>query len=163
MYGELPVKRDYFGRPVRNVPEGVNPWLAKNFDVLQGGKVRGNEVDRELADIYNATGDAEAWPSIPERVYIRKDGTEVIMTPAEWSKHLRNVGAARYGLVQEAMRMQTWGKMRPDEKLAVLGRIYGTGRKIGTFMSDQQRDTGSIPWSQIPKSIQQAWQAAATD
>jgi hypothetical protein len=161
-YGELPVKRDYFGRPVRNVAEGVNPWLAKMADVFQSGAVGGAAVDRELADVFNDTADVQSFPSIPERYYTTKDGRQIVMTVAEWSKHIRNVGAARLGILEEQRKAAGWAKLPADAKLRMLTRIYDSGDRIGKFMSERERESGSIPWSQIPKSIQSAWTAAAT-
>jgi hypothetical protein len=161
-YGELPVKRDYFGRPVRNVAEGVNPWLAKMVDVFQSGAVGGSEVDRELTTVYGETGDVRSFPAIPQRFYTTKDGREIVMTPAEWSKHIRNVGAARLGILEEQRKAAGWNRLPADAKLRMLTRVYDAGDRIGKFMSERERESGSIPWSQIPKSIQTAWTAAAT-
>jgi hypothetical protein len=159
-YAELPVRRDYFGRPVRNVAEDVNPWMAKLVNVFQPGRTVADPIDRELADVLNDTQDVRAFPSIPDRSYVKPDGNEVIMSPAQWSKHLRNVGAARRGLMEEVRRDGGWKDMPAAERLLVADRIYEVGQNLGRMMTEAEMAGGDIPWSQIPQSVQKAWTAA---
>jgi hypothetical protein len=161
-YAELPVRRDYFGRPVRNVAEGVNSWMAKLLNVFQPGRTAAAAVDKELADTVNDSRDVRAFPSIPDRDYTTQDGREVAMTPEQWGRHLRNVGAARLGILEEQRKTPAWKRLTPDEKVMVLDRIYNAGEKVGKMMTDAELAGKGIPWSQVPRSVQKAWEAAAT-
>jgi hypothetical protein len=159
-YADLPVKRDYFGRPVRNTPEGMNPWLARNVDVAQRGKAAG-KIDLELFELMSSTGSIEAYPTVPVPGVFSEPGQPAgtikeKLTPAETSRYLRHVGAARLALVQQVVGQGSWKGMGDKEKLAVLDSLYETGRKVGKDIMQQELDGKG---TRIPSFMRGVWES----
>lgn len=124
MTDDLPLKRDLFGRPIQRTPEGSNNWWYNLLDVTKGRSIPDDPPTREVARVYEATGDAACIPSVPAR--IRKD-----MLNAEYEEYLATVGSIRLELAQRVTSLPGYSSATPANRLLILSRLWRDASAAG--------------------------------
>jgi hypothetical protein len=113
LYETMPLRYDYFGRPIPTVPEGFNPWVVKMIDARRPGKVRADPVDRYVADCYDRTGDLRFIPGSPEK-------DRWFRWPVEGSDGVQRQGIVEMDPVQYAQLVKLTGEYRRKALSAML-------------------------------------------
>ena len=61
---ELPLKRDMWGEPVKQTPEGANPFLYNFLDFTRTRSVPSDETNLALYKLWKETGSEKVLPSV---------------------------------------------------------------------------------------------------
>lgn len=163
---DLPLKRDYFGRRIRAVPEGANPWMARLGDALQTRQVRGGDVDGWLARRYAETGEVEFFPAIPVRTlefaWPEKNVAaaagvqqmQFVLRPAEHERMLKRVGVLRYKALQGLVGGERFRALPAEAQLRVIGRVYRETLEIGKRMAVEDRGVVRVNTGQYRRILE---------
>lgn len=125
----LPYKRDLWGRPLRETPEGASPWLYQNFDV---SKTRTIEDPLALAvySLWRSTGDPRAIPTPPGNslVVLNK---RYNLTREQTSRLQELVGQQRRRMADIIIENGRWLRAPAEGKIAVLDQVWEMGGEVG--------------------------------
>lgn len=135
----LPLKRDLWGQPIPETPEGREAFFYHFFDITKGRQVTSDPVPLELYRLWRKTGDNAAIPSIPERnTTVAK--TTYALEPAQYERYAELVGGSRREIVDALVINPEFHKLNDEQKLKVLSRAYDAGleRGKGVFYQEFQ-------------------------
>jgi hypothetical protein len=127
---ELPLKRDMWGNPVKQTPEGANPFLYNFLDFTRSRIVPSDESNLALYRLWKETGNADALPSVPSRNVMDKKITYQL-DESQYAIYQEYVGQRRKALVDNLFQSATFDGMDPDFKIKALGRAYERGAEDG--------------------------------
>ena len=127
---ELPLKRDMWGNPVKQTPEGANPFLYNFLDFTRSRIVPSDESNLALYRLWKETGNADALPSVPSRNVMDKKITYQL-DESQYAIYQEYVGQRRKALVDNLFQSATFDGMDPDFKIKALERAYERGAEDG--------------------------------
>ena len=127
---ELPLKRDMWGNPVKQTPEGANPFLYNFLDVTRSRVVPGDESNLALYRLWKETGNADALPSVPSRNVMDKKITYQL-DESQYAIYQEYVGQRRKALVDNLFQSATFDGMDADFKIKALEKAYDRGAEDG--------------------------------
>lgn len=127
---ELPLKRDMWGNPVKQTPEGANPFLYNFLDVTRSRVVPSDESNLALYRLWKETGNADALPSVPSRNVMDKKITYQL-DESQYAIYQEYVGQRRKALVDNLFQSATFDGMEPEFKIKALERAYDKGAEDG--------------------------------
>jgi len=127
---ELPLKRDMWGNPVKQTPEGANPFLYNFLDVTRSRTIPSDESNLALYRLWKETGNADALPSVPSRNVMDKKITYQL-DENQYAIYQEYVGQRRKALVDNLFQSATFDGMDPDFKIKALGKAYERGAEDG--------------------------------
>ena len=127
----LPFKRDVWGRPLRETPEGSNPWVYQLFDVGRGRVIPDDPLKLEIYNLARRTADPRAIPTPPDAT-VEMMGKTYRLTAAQKSELQELVGNARVNLAQRIITPE-FLKLPDEAKLEVLSRAWSMGQQFGTL------------------------------
>ena len=127
---ELPLKRDMWGNPVKQTPEGANPFLYNFLDVTRSRVVPSDESNLALYRLWKETGNADALPSVPSRNVMDKKITYQL-DESQYAIYQEYVGQRRKALVDNLFQSATFDGMDADFKIKALGKAYDRGAEDG--------------------------------
>jgi len=127
---ELPLKRDMWGNPVKQTPEGANPFLYNFLDFTRSRIVPSDESNLALYRLWKETGNADALPSVPSRNVMDKKITYKL-DENQYAIYQEYVGQRRKALVDNLFQSATFDGMDPDFKIKALGKAYERGAEDG--------------------------------
>jgi hypothetical protein len=127
---ELPLKRDMWGNPVKQTPEGANPFLYNFLDFTRSRIVPSDESNLALYRLWKETGNADALPSVPSRNVMDKKITYQL-DENQYAIYQEYVGQRRKALVDNLFQSATFDGMDPDFKIKALGKAYERGAEDG--------------------------------
>ena len=127
---ELPLKRDMWGNPVKQNPEGANPFLYNFLDVTRSRTIPSDESNLALYRLWKETGNADALPSVPSRNVMDKKITYQL-DENQYAIYQEYVGQRRKALVDNLFQSATFDGMDPDFKIKALGKAYERGAEDG--------------------------------
>ena len=127
---ELPLKRDMWGNPVKQTPEGANPFLYNFLDFTRSRIVPSDESNLALYRLWKETGNADALPSVPSRNVMDKKITYQL-DESQYAIYQEYVGQRRKALVDNLFQSATFDGMDPDFKIKALGKAYERGAEDG--------------------------------
>lgn len=127
---ELPLKRDMWGNPVKQTPEGANPFLYNFLDVTRSRVVPSDESNLALYRLWKETGNADALPSVPSRNVMDKKITYQL-DESQYAIYQEYVGQRRKALVDNLFQSATFDGMDADFKIKALGKAYERGAEDG--------------------------------
>lgn len=129
---QLPLKRDLFGRPIRQNPEGATPWVYQHLDLSRSKDFPSDPLYNELYRLYRSTMDYEAIPSLPQK-QVKNPVTRKVetLTQKDYERYLVTIGRAREVLMRHAMAQPAWGRMTDPQKVTQLKRLWDQGREKG--------------------------------
>lgn len=125
----LPIKRDLWGQPMRETPEGANALIYHLFDVTKGQQVTDDAVALELYRIWRKTADTSVIPSLPTRSLTIND-TTYNLTPDQYSRYAELVGKERRRIVDFLVVNPEFHKLADEYKIEQLERAYTRGLTI---------------------------------
>jgi hypothetical protein len=127
---ELPLKRDMWGNPVKQNPEGANPFLYNFLDVTRSRTIPSDESNLALYRLWKETGNADALPSVPSRNVMDKKITYQL-DENQYAIYQEYVGQRRKALVDNLFQSATFDGMDADFKIKALGKAYERGAEDG--------------------------------
>jgi len=132
MTDDLPLKRDFFGRPIQATPASAEPWVYNFIDVTKQRQIPADPFIRQVWDVYQATGDAGAIPSIPSREYTLPGapGKRVTLLAAEYDRYQEIVGTQRQRLLANLMRGEQFQRAPAALKVKAMERVFSAGLEL---------------------------------
>ena len=127
---ELPLKRDMWGNPVKQTPEGANPFLYNFLDFTRSRVVPSDESNLALYRLWKETGNADALPSVPLRNVMDKKITYKL-DESQYAIYQEYVGQRRKALVDNLFQSATFDGMDADFKIKALEKAYDRGAEDG--------------------------------
>jgi hypothetical protein len=127
---ELPLKRDMWGNPVKQTPEGANPFLYNFLDFTRSRVVPSDESNLALYRLWKETGNADALPSVPSRNVMDKKITYQL-DQNQYAIYQEYVGQRRKALVDNLFQSATFDGMEPEFKIKALEKAYERGAEDG--------------------------------
>ena len=127
---ELPLKRDMWGNPVKQTPEGANPFLYNFLDFTRSRVVPSDESNLALYRLWKETGNADALPSVPSRNVMDKKITYQL-DESQYAIYQEYVGQRRKVLVDNLFQSATFDGMDADFKIKALEKAYDRGAEDG--------------------------------
>jgi len=127
---ELPLKRDMWGNPVKQTPEGANPFLYNFLDVTRSRTIPSDESNLALYRLWKETGNADALPSVPSRNVMDKKITYQL-DENQYAIYQEYVGQRRKALVDKLFESITFDGMEPEFKIKALEKAYERGAEDG--------------------------------
>lgn len=127
---ELPLKRDMWGNPVKQTPEGANPFLYNFLDFTRSRVVPSDESNLALYRLWKETGNADVLPSVPSRNVMDKKITYQL-DESQYAIYQEYVGQRRKALVDNLFQSATFDGMDADFKIKALEKAYDRGAEDG--------------------------------
>jgi hypothetical protein len=127
---EFPLKRNMWGNPVKQTPEGANPFLYNFLDFTRSRVVPSDESNLALYRLWKETGNADALPSVPSRNVMDKKITYQL-DQTQYAIYQEYVGQRRKALVDNLFQSATFDGMDADFKIKALGKAYARGAEDG--------------------------------
>lgn len=126
----LPLKRDMWGNPVKQTPEGANPFLYNFLDFTRSRTVPSDETNLALYKLWKETGNANVLPSMPSRDVMDK---KVVyrLDENQYSIYQEYVGQRRKAIIDGLFQSPTFDGMEPEFKVKALERAYERGAEDG--------------------------------
>jgi len=133
----LPAKRDLFGEPMPQTPEGRNAILYHLFDISKGRQVTDDPVKLELYRLWRRTASSEVIPSIPER-QITVDKKTYPLPTLLYSRFAELVGKERKVVLDEIVKNPEFNGLSDEAKISILEKVYRAGAETGKqkFLSE---------------------------
>lgn len=126
----LPLKRDFWGKPIPETPKDRNALFYHFFDVTKGQQVTDDPVALELYRLWRKTADSKVIPSLVEKE-IRRGNQSSMLDATQQSRYAELVGAERRRIVDAMVINPNFHKLSDENKIKVLTRAYDTGLEIG--------------------------------
>lgn len=127
---ELPLKRDMWGNPIKQTPEGANPFLYNFLDFTRSRVVPSDETNVALYKLWKETGNPNVLPSVPSRDVMDKKVT-YRLDENQYSIYQEYVGQRRKALVDKIFESGTFDGMDTDFKVKAIEKAYDRGAEDG--------------------------------
>ena len=127
---DIPTRVDFWGRPVKQTPEGADPILYNFLDMSKSRDIPNDPVSLELLHLYHATGDKDVIPSSPQKTYTYKN-TTYGLTPDEYNRYATIVGESKRRLVEKLINKQSYMSMDDEKKTILFKKMLNAGNSIG--------------------------------
>ena len=142
----MPLKRDLWGRPMKETPEGSNALIYQLFDVTKGRQVTSDPVALELYRLWRKTADPSVIPSIPSRrLTVRNQSYQ--LNSKQYERLSELVGKHRLDVVQLIVTNPNFQSFTDEQRIALLQRVYERGSQNGRllFLNEQGKNLESQP------------------
>jgi hypothetical protein len=126
----LPLKRDFWGEPMRETPEGRDAIFYHFFDISKNKQVTSDPVELELYRLWRKTSNTEVIPSLPSRS-LTLDKTTYALDPNQYERYAELVGKNRRTIVDALVINPNFHKLNDEQKIDVLDNAYREGLKRG--------------------------------
>lgn len=126
----LPLKRDLWGKPMLQTPEGRNAILYHLFDISKGQQVTDDPVALELYQLWRETSDTRAIPSIPAK-QITFGADTYVLKPEQYARYAELVGKYRRQIAEMLVTNPNWQNVDSENKIKLLDSVYDKGADIG--------------------------------
>lgn len=123
----LPLKRDLWGRPLRETPEGRNAIIYQFFDITKAKQVSSDPVDLELYRLWRKTDNSRVIPSLPDKNITVLKSTYQLDTPQQ-VRFAELVGKDRRKIVDALVINPKYQALSDEYKIKLLERAYDSGR-----------------------------------
>jgi hypothetical protein len=127
----IPLKLDFWGRPIKQTPEGANPIFYNFMDMSKSRSIPNDPVSLEMLHLFHATGNKEIIPPSPQKKFTVKN-TTYGLTPDEYTSYAQKVGQERRKLMERLVSSPSYLRMPDDRKADAFERNIRLGKKIGT-------------------------------
>jgi hypothetical protein len=137
---DLPIKYDMWGRPIKETPDGADPYTYHLIDIFRTRKILKDKYTYYTFDLYKKTGDKRAIPSSVSDIIEEESGLYKKLTPKDKSELQRLVGEERYkrvsGIVRPELSLKSYNPSEINEKaleiyINRLSDAYKNGAKEG--------------------------------
>jgi DNA-binding transcriptional regulator GbsR (MarR family) len=128
---DVPLKLDFWGRPIKQTPEGANPIFYNFLDMSKSRSIPNDPVSLEMLHLFHATGNKEIIPPVPQKKFTLKN-TTYGLTPDEYTSYAQKVGQERRRLMERLVSSPSYLRMSDERKAEAFQRNIALGKKIGT-------------------------------
>jgi hypothetical protein len=135
---KLPYKRDLWGRPVLETPEGNLPWLYQTLDISKARTVPTDPLAIELYTLWRRTGDDAVIPTPPAQRYTMA-GKTYQLTREQLSRLQQLVGGERRQLGERIVGADAFATAKTDVRLRRLRYAWDLGAERGRMKFWQER------------------------
>jgi hypothetical protein len=157
----LPVRRDMWGRRIRQTPEGVNPVVFQyGLDPTRPYKGKESPTDEdkmvnaameELYTLWDRTRDSKIYPDpVDDRQSLKWKGESrgIYFSPQSKNDYQMIVGGARLNRVVNELsnknKRRVWDRMTDDQKINKLSKLYRVNDVIVKEIPQEIRDRYGI-------------------
>jgi hypothetical protein len=126
----LPLKRDFWGQPLRETPKDRSALFYHFFDVTKGKQVTDDPVNVELYRLWRKTADSEVIPSLVGKTSTFNSQTYPL-DAAQQSRLAELVGTQRRQIAEVLVTNPEFHKLSDEQKVSVLNKAYQRGQEIG--------------------------------
>lgn len=130
---DLPLKRDLWGRPIRETPEGKNPYLNHFLEVTKAERIPTDSVALHLYSLWRQTGDLSAIPTPPDANFSLGPRRFDPLTRAQVDALQELVGRERYRIVSRVIDNPRFYLAPAAEQIAALKTIWSFGNQVGAI------------------------------
>jgi hypothetical protein len=127
---KLPLTRNLWGEPIKQTPEGENPFFYNFFDVTRSRSVKSDESNLFLYRLWKDTKNPDVLPSVPGRNITIK-GTTYRLTEEQYADFQEEVGRRRKALVDRDIESPTFIVAEPEFQIKRLRKNYEKGFEDG--------------------------------
>lgn len=127
---KLPIKRDFWGEPMRETPEGRNAIFYHFFDITKNKQVTSDPVELELYRLWRKTGNANVIPSLPERTATFQK-TTYALTPEQYDRYAELIGKQRREITDAIVVNPNFHALSDELKIKRLEEVYRRGAENG--------------------------------
>lgn len=147
----LPLKRDLWGKPMLQTPEGRNALLYHLFDISKNRQVTGDPVSLELYDLWRRTAKREVIPSIPERQITIANKTHAL-EPSQYERLVELIGQQRRLVVEKMVENPQFQNANSDTKIRLLEHSYRVGADTGKALFLKETPATQLKEANKPKA-----------
>jgi hypothetical protein len=127
---KLPLTRNLWGEPIKQTPEGENPFFYNFFDVTRSRSVKSDEANLFLYKLWKDTKNPDVLPSVPGRNITIK-GTTYRLTEEQYADFQEEVGRRRKAIVDRDVESPTFITAEPEFQIKRLKNGYEKGLEDG--------------------------------
>lgn len=125
---DLPIKYNMWGEPIKQTPDGSNPYLYQILDIFRTQKILQDPITFAVFDIQRKTGDDTAIPNSIDDTFSKKD-FKIKLDKQQKSELTKMVGLERRKLVERILRNYN-SKTDPEKMIPRLKSAYSRGAAI---------------------------------
>jgi hypothetical protein len=149
----LPLKRDFWGQPLRETPEGRNALFYQFFDVSKGRQITDDPATLELYRLWRKTADSKVIPSLVDKQITVANKTYPLNAEQQ-SKLAELIGTRRKEIVDGLVVNPNFHKLSDEQKVKMLDRAYREGmdygkalfwREAGSALAPKEAKAGFTP------------------
>ena len=126
----LPLKRDLWGQPMLETPEGRNAIFYHLFDISKGKQVTDDPVALELYRVWRKTADTRSIPSIPVRS-ITVASRQYFLNPKQYERYAELIGKKRREVVEKLVVNPHYHKGVDEVKIKLLEKAWRKSAEFG--------------------------------
>lgn len=127
---DLPYRRDLWGRPLKETPEGNLPFVYQMFDISKTRTIPADPVATDLYTLWRRTSDSRVIPSPPSAA-LTVFNTHFDLTREQLSRLQELTGQARRNLADAIIGGNLNWRQAPDEmKLKLLEEVWSKAAQI---------------------------------
>jgi len=133
---DMPLKRDLLGRPILSTPEGSDPFAYHFLDVTKKRTVPQDPYLKLMFDVYAASGDDDAIPSIPGRTFRapqmpgQPKTAPVELLVAEHSRFQELLGQHRMEMMQGLIEDTSFRTLPVEMQVQLLTATYSASLRL---------------------------------
>lgn len=125
---DLPIKYDLWGKPIKQNPEGTNPFVYQVLDIFRTQKILQDPITYAVFDLQRRSGDDAPIPSSVDDTFNKKD-IRVKLTKEQKSELTKSVGEERRKLAERILKSYKAGESDPEKYIPRLKKAYEAGAK----------------------------------
>jgi hypothetical protein len=149
---KLPLKRDLWGRPIKETPEGNFPWLYQTLDVSKAQKIPQDDVALMLYGLWRRTGNSSVIPTPPDASIVIR-GRKYQIEKEDLSRLQELVGTERHQLAERFLLNPNFLNKPLDSKVDLLSKVWSAGARRGTIQFWKERGATLEP-KEAPSGFQ---------
>ncbi len=130
---DLPLKRDLWGRPIPETPEGSNAYLAQFLDVTKGQRVANDPVALHLYSLWRRTSDLAVIPTPPDANFSVAGKQFDPLTRAQVDDLQEIVGGIRYRMAQQLFNNPRFYLAPAGEQVDALRVLWSRTGQLGSM------------------------------
>lgn len=138
-FNDLPVKRDIWGRPLQNVPDGYNPFFYMGFRIDKASRGRADNRTAVVDQVFRQTKDPRIVPSWPGRS-MTVNGDRIYLSNELYDSYIQQVQGAKMAAFDRIAPLAL-RQADPERALALIENAYNrAGNQAARRWKFQNRD-----------------------
>lgn len=120
---DLPLKRDVWGRPIRETPDGANPWAYQFLDITKTRRIPNDPLALEIYTLWRRTGNNAIIPTPPDQS-VQVANRTFQLTREQQSRLQELTGQARRTMGEALMANVNFINATDEAKVVVLYELW---------------------------------------
>jgi hypothetical protein len=130
---DLPVKRDLWGRAIRETATGSNPYLAQFLDVTKAGRIPTDPVALHLYSLWRRTANNSVIPTPPDANFSIANKQFEPLTRMQVDRLQELVGEQRLRLASRLLDNERFYTAPAASQIEALKTVWNYGNDIGSM------------------------------